>query len=316
MARLNSEEAELVIEWLLGGDAAIRWQVMRDLLDEPAAVWQRERRRTAETGWAAELLAHEGADGEWPKGRWTASTWTLLLLIALGLPEDHPSARAPVERLLDRFMPPGEDVDGAFLLKRVDLCHLGFWLGLGAYLLDGDARLGPLGQAVLGAQLDDGGWNCQVRNKPATRHSSFHTTFNVLENLRIAAARGATSDRAFREAEGRAAGFMLEHRLYRSDKTGEVISERFTHLTYPWHWHYTVLRGLDYFRLTPFIEDERAGDAIQLLQDQRKPNGRWPLQKRIPGTLLVEMEKPGKESRWNTLRALRILRVCNSAAQV
>jgi len=112
---------EFVIEWLLEGDPAIRWQVMRDLLDEPAEVWEQERQRTVETGWAAELLAHQGADGEWPKGRWTASTWTLLLLMALGLPEDHLSAKAPVERLLDRFMPPGGDVDGAFLLKRVDL---------------------------------------------------------------------------------------------------------------------------------------------------------------------------------------------------
>jgi hypothetical protein len=211
-------------------------------------------------------------------------------------------------------MPPGEDVDGAFLLKRVDLCHLGFWLGLGAYFLDGDPRLGPLGQPVLGAQLDDGGWNCQVRNRPATRHSSFHTTFNVLENLRIAAARKVIPGAAFGEAERKAAEFMLEHRLYRSDKTGEVISERFTHLTYPWHWHYTVLRGLDYLRLTPAIEDQRADDAIQLLRDRRRPNGRWPLQKRIPGTLLVEIEKPG-ESRWNTLRALRVLRARDGAAR-
>ena len=87
-----------------------------------------------------------------------------------------------------------------------------------------------------------------------------------------------------------------------------VITDRFTHLTYPWHWHYTVLRGLDYMRLTPAIDDERADDPIQLLRDRRKPNGRWPLQKRIPGTLLVEMEKPGTDSRWNTLRALRVLR--------
>ena len=86
-------------------------------------------------------------------------------------------------------MPRGEEVDGAFLLRRVDLCHLGFWVGLGAYFLDGDPRVGPLAEAVLGAQLDDGGWNCHVRNRPATRHSSFHTTFNVLEGLRIAAAR-------------------------------------------------------------------------------------------------------------------------------
>lgn len=297
-----------VIEWLLDGDPAVRWQAMRDLLDEPKAVWDAERRRVVETGWVAELLARQGDDGEWPKGRWTASTWTLLLLVACGLPVDHPAGRAPATRLLDRFMPPGEEVDGAFLLKRVDLCHLGFWTGLGAHFLDGDPRLAPLAGAVLDAQLDDGGWNCHVRNRPGTRHSSFHTTFNVLEGLTVAAARGAVDESSFREAEARAAEFMLGHRLYRSDRTGEVISERFTHLTYPWHWHYTVLRGLDYLRLTPAIEDERISDAIGLLRERRRPNGRWPLQRRIPGTLLVEMEKPGGESRWNTLRALRVLR--------
>jgi hypothetical protein len=91
-----------------------------------------------------------------------------------------------------------------------------------------------------------------------------------------------------------------------------VISDRFTCLTYPWHWHYTVLRGLDYLRLARAIEG--LDDAIALLRQRRKPNGRWPLQKRIPGTLLVEMEKPGGESRWNTLRALRVLRCRDGVA--
>jgi hypothetical protein len=303
---------DAVVEWLLEGDPAIRWQVMRDLLDAPADEWEAERARTVETGWVAELLAHQGADGEWPKGRWSASTWTLLLLVACGLPEGHRSAREPLERLLGRFMRPGEDVDGAFLLRRVDLCHLGFWLGLGAYFLPDDVRLGPFAEAVLSAQYDDGGWNCQLRNYPERRHSSFNTTFNVLENLRAAADRGVVSEKAFRAAEARAAELLLEHRLYRSDKTGEVIAERFTHLTYPWHWHYKVLRGLDYLRLTPAIHDERLDDPIELLLGQRKANGRWPLQKRVPGTLLVEMEKPGGESRWNTLRALRVLRARGS----
>ncbi len=306
MSAIASDEA--VIDWLLAGDPAIRWQVMRDLLDEPTEKWEQERRRAVEGGWITELLEHQGRDGEWPKGRWTASTWTLLLLVACGLSDGHPAARAPLERLLGRFMPTGQEVDGAFLLKRVDLCHLGFWLGLGAHFMSEDQRLPPLGQAVLSAQLDDGGWNCHMRNRPGTRHSSFHTTFNVLENLRIAAEGGIVPERAFCDAEQRAVEFMLSHRLYRSDRTGEVISERFTHLTYPWHWHYTVLRGLDYLRLTPAISDKRLADSIELLRDKRKPNGRWPLQKRIPGTLLVEMEKPGKDSRWNTLRALRILR--------
>jgi hypothetical protein len=309
---MASEEA--VVDWLLAGDRAIRWQVMRDLLDEPPETWERERARVIAGGWVAQLLGHQGEDGEWPAGRWTASTWTLLLLIALGLPEGHPAARQPLKRLLDRFIPGDEEVDGAALLKRVDLCHLGFWLGLGAHFLEDDPRLPPLGEAVLSTQYDDGGWNCQMRNYPNRRHSSFHTTFNVLENARLAAGKGLVSERAFHEAEARAVEFMLAHRLYRSDRTGEVISERFTHLTYPWHWHYTVLRGLDYVRLTPAILDARLADAVDLLHEKRKPNGRWPLQKRIPGTLLVEMEKPGQESRWNTLRALRILRARDNLA--
>jgi hypothetical protein len=302
-----------VVDWLLDGDPAIRWQVMRDLLDEPASKWEAERQRVIQTGWVADLLSRQGPEGDWPKGRWTDSVWTLLLLVACGLPETHPAGRAPVEQLLERFMPTGEPVDGAFLLRRVDLCHLGFWLGLGAHFLADDPRLAPLGEAVLAAQYEDGGWNCHMRNYPERQHSSFNTTFNVLENLRIAAARGVVGERAFQEAEDRAVEFMLAHRLYRSDKTGAVISERFMHLTYPWHWHYTFLRGLDYLRLTPAIGDHRLADTIELLLGQRNANGRWPLRKRIPGTLLVEMERPGGESRWNTLRALRILRSRDAA---
>ncbi len=281
---------------------------MRDLLDAPQAEWEAERQRTLEEGWAAELLERRDADGEWPAGRWTASTWTLLLLVALGVPERHPAARPALIGLLDRFIPPDEEVDGVFLLQRVDLCHLAFWLGLGAYFLDDDPRLTPLAEAILSAQFDDGGWNCHMRNHPHKRHSSFHTTFNVLENVRIAVDQSVLESAAFEDAEARAAELMLAHRLYRSDRTGEVISDRFTHLTYPWHWHYTYLRGLDYLRLTPAIADQRLDDPIELLERQCKPNGRWPLQKRIPGTLLVEMEKPGGDSRWNTLRALRVLR--------
>ena len=107
-----------------------------------------------------------------------------------------------------------------------------------------------------------------MRNHPHRTHSSFHTTFNVLENVRIAVDQGAVPAATFSDAEARAAEFMLAHRLYRSDHTGEVISERFTQLTYPWHWHYTFLRGLDYLRLTPAIEDQRADDAIELLLER------------------------------------------------
>jgi hypothetical protein len=297
-----------VAEWLMDGDPAVRWQVMRDLLDAPREEWEAERARTVETGWVAEMLSRQGKDGEWPRGRWTASTWTLLLLVACGVPEDHPAAGRPLDSALERHLPDGADTDPAYVLKHLDLCHAGFWLGIGAHFAPDDPRLRPLGAAVLAAQYADGGWNCQMRNYPERTHSSFNTTFNVLENVRIAAARGVVPVADAREAETRAVEFMLAHRLYRSDKTGEVIADRFTKLTYPWHWHYTVLRALDYLRLTEAINDQRLEDPIELLQSQRKPNGRWPSQGRIAGTPLVDMEKPGGDSRWNTLRALRVLR--------
>lgn len=301
-----------MVDWLLEGDPSIRWQVMRDLLDEPADVWTAEQRRTLKTGWVAQILALQAADGSWPRGRWTDSPWTPLLLMALGLPGDHPEPWASRDGLMDRLMPPGVPVDGGVLLKRMDLCHLGFWLGLGSTYRAGDPRLGPLAETVVSVQLGDGGWNCHIRNRPSTTHSSFHTTLNILENLRIAHDHGVIDDRVFREAEGGAIEFLLAHRLFRSHTTGEVADHRFVLLTYPWHWHYNVMRGMDYLRRSPALNDERASDALDLLRSARRPNGRWPLQSRIPGALLVEMEKPGGESRWNTMRALRILRAVDS----
>jgi hypothetical protein len=40
-----------VVSWLLEGDPSTRWQVMRDLLDEPTDVWKTEQRRTVQSGW-------------------------------------------------------------------------------------------------------------------------------------------------------------------------------------------------------------------------------------------------------------------------
>ena len=256
-----TEQDAAVVDWLLEGDPAIRWQVMRDLLDEPPAVWEEERRRTLEHGWVAELLARQGCER-----RVAGRSLDGLDLDAAPARRPRrartsPSGPARARRARRPVHPSGARRSTATsLLKRVDLCHLGFWLGLSAYFLDpDDPRLLPLAEAILSAQFADGGWNCHMRNHPHRTHSSFHTTFNVLENVRVAVDQGAVPAAAFRDAEARAAEFMLAHRLYRSDHTGEVISERFTQLTYPWHWHYTFLRGLDYLRLTPAIEDERAG---------------------------------------------------------
>jgi len=299
---------DATVSWLMEGDPVIRWQVMRDLLDAPVSEWSGERSKVVSEGWGASFLAAQGPDGKWPEGRWTGTLWTLLVLMDCGMPVACGAVRDAARRELDHHLPPGEALDRKRLVERMDLCHLGFWLRYGSYFLPGDSRLGPLAEIILSLQLADGGWNCRLRNYPQTVHSSFHTTFNVLEGLREACSCGALEPSAFRSAEARALEFMLAHRMFKSDKTGAVVSERFLELTFPSHWHYTVLRGLDYMRLSPEISDSRLSDALEHLAGRRKANGRWVVEKRIPGVTLFEMERLGGDSRWNTLRTLRVLR--------
>ncbi|HLK61441.1 MAG TPA: hypothetical protein VKU00_33130 [Chthonomonadaceae bacterium] len=296
-----------VIAWLMEGDPVIRWQTLRDLCNRSAEEWQAEQRQTLQSGWGARFLESLRADGTWPEGRWTGTLWTLLTLVDCGLPPDHPPLRDAAYRFLDQNLTPERAVDEDWLLKRVDLCHLGFWLRIGAYFLGNDARLAHVAGTVLRAQMPDGGWNCRKRNYPQTQHSSFHTTFNILEGLSLAAEFGAVSMSVFRQSETRALEFMLAHQMYRSDRTGEIIHERFTHLIYPSYWHYTALRGLDYLRDRREIGNPRLEDPIDLLASRRRANGRWPVEQRIPGMTLFDMEKQGGDSRWNTLRALRVL---------
>lgn len=101
---------------------------------------------------------------------------------------------------------------------------------------------------------------------------------------------------------------MLQHRLYKSDKTGQVIYPKFTMLSFPYRWHYDVLRGLEYFARSGALWDPRLQDAIDLLSQRRRKDGLWPVQQKYPGKVFFDMEKTGGPSRWNTLRALRVLR--------
>jgi hypothetical protein len=296
------------IDYLMEGDPAIRWQTMRDLMDAPEDAWRRERERVAADGWGSRVLAEQLPDGNWPAGRWTGTIWTLLLLMELGVPPAGARFQGVVDNVAGRLAPRGQAVSREILTKRMDLCHLGFWLRIGAYFAPSDERLAEMAEIILGLQMDDGGWNCRARRVPETKHSSFHTTFNVLEGLRQAARSGCLDPAMFNRAEVRALEFMLQHKLYRSDKSGGVISERFLDLTYPSQWHYTVLRALDYIRETPAIHDPRLKDPLDYLISRRKTNGRWPVEKRIPGVVFFDMEPMGKDSRWNTLRALRVLR--------
>ena len=302
-----------LLPWLLAGDPAIRWQTQRDLQGAPPAQWQAEQRRTVSDGWGARLLALQGADGGWGEGvyapKWTSTTYTLLTLCDIGIPHDHPPAQRAAALLIDQML--GRTLDKAFLrsLADCDRCIVGMILWVTAYFGVRDARMDALVENLLAEMMPDGGWNCARRRHPQTHHSSFHTTFNVLDGLREWLE--STPEHPLRgdvlAAERQALALLLAHRLFKSDKSGEVINPTFTMLSYPHRWHYTVLRGLDYFARIGAPRDERVGDAIALLLSRRRADGTWPVQHKFSGKVFFDMEKTGGPSRWNTLRSLRVL---------
>lgn len=302
-----------LVTWLLEGDPAVRWQTQRDLLDASPRRWRAEQKLTATTGWGAQYLAKQERKGGWGGGlyspKWTSTTYTLLELHHLGLPRDTVAAQRGVRLLVDGMM--GGDDDAAFArgLARQDLCILGMELELGAYFGGMTRRIDPLITHLLERQMPDGGWNCRLGRDKHVSHSSLHTTFNVLDGLRTALECGLRRQRADVEAaERRAFEFVLAHQFYRSHRTGAVINPVFMLLSHPHRWHYDVLRGLDYFQRAGAERDPRAADAIALLEAKRLKDGTWPVQHRHSGFRFFDMEKAGKPSRWNTLRALRVLR--------
>lgn len=301
------------LQWLLEGDPSIRWQVMRDLLDRPAKQWRAEQQRTLAQGWAAALLARREPDGRWGGGlyspKWTSTTYTLLLLRDLGLPRDCAAAQRGARLVLDGMLGVARDAQFEARLARCDRCIVGMMLRLAVYFGVEDDRVSALVENLLAEQMPDGGWNCRRGRRPIPHHSSFHTTFNVLDGLRefVELRRSGLHQRVLR-AEENALEFMLQHKLYRSDKTGAVINEKFTLLSFPPRWHYDVLRGLSHFARAGAPRDRRLRDPIELLRRRQRSDGLWPVQHKYAGRVFFEMERTGGPSRWNTLRALRVLR--------
>jgi hypothetical protein len=300
-----------VVDWLLDSDPSIRWQVMRDLMHEPADAVATERARIATEGWGAQLLALQAPDGQWGDRPWshdyTDTFHVLELLRRLGLdPESEPARRA-VALVRDNitwrdpeFETPWSD--HPFFTGEVEPCINGNTVATGAYFGE---DMTPLVERLLGEQLPDGGWNCEVENGATV--SSMETTINVVEGL-LEYERAVGGSARVEEARQRGEGYMLERRLYVRKSTGEVIDPDWLRFSYPHGYHYDILRALDYLRDAGVTPDDRLTDALTVVERQRDPAGRWPLQNIRAGASHIVMEG-GEDtpSRWNTLRAKRVL---------
>jgi len=294
-----------IMEWLLDSDPGIRWQVMRDLAGEPGPAVAAERSRVASEGWGARLLGQQRPDGTWGDGvatpRWRSNLYTLLLLRSLGLDPASERARTAVRLVRDRVTWGPEFGDSPFFEGEVEPCINGGTLALGGYF--GETR-DRLVDRLLAEQLADGGWNCEAER--GSVRSSFHTTICVLEGLlEYETARGATA--AVTDARARAHEYLLERRMFRRLSSGAVIDPGWARFTFPTLWHYDVLRGLDYLRSARVEPDDRVAEAIGLVAGRQQQDGRWPLDGPHRDAI-HELERAGQPSRWNTLRALRVLR--------
>ncbi len=305
-----------VRNWLLESDPSIRWQVLRDLTDAPADEVAVERAKVATEGAGARLLALQASDGRWGGAAWNhgwdSTMHALLLLRELGLDPDSAEAQHAVGLVRDRVTwrgcGPEEADDNAFFDGEIEPCINGQVAAVGAYF--GEDVRGIIDR-LLGEQLPDGGWNCEAEN--GSTRSSFNTTICVLEAL-LEFERAVGGCPEVTLARQRGQEYLLERRLFRRKSSGEVIerdrksSAVWTNFAFPTWWHYDVLRGLEYLRRAGVAPDERAAEAVELVASKRDDDGRWPLETRYPGPMLIETDEgEGMPSRWNTLRALRVL---------
>jgi hypothetical protein len=305
-----------VTDWLLDSDPAIRWQVLRDLTDAPDAVVAAERARVASEGWGAQLLAARDDDGQWAGGAcfpgdwqpsdepgqpWTSTLPTLALLRDLGLDSNSPPALATIPLVRENCR--WEHAGQRFFDGEVEACINGRTVAIGAYFgedVDGIVT------RLLGEQMADGGWNCELEF--GSTRSSFDSTINVLEGL-LAYERAVGATPQTTEARRLGEEYLLERSLFLRKSTGEPARPAYLQFSYPPHWHYDVLRALDYFRDAGGPPDERLAEAIALVRDEQQPDGTWLLENTLPGAMHVVFEDgDGQPSRWNTLRALRALR--------
>ena len=298
-----------IMDWLLEGDISIQYQVYRDLLniDKPEL-----KSRIIKEGWGAKFLSLRNKDGYWGSGfylpKWISTHYTLLDIKNLSIPNQNNEINFTINKIIKE----NKGIDGGISpvksRKLSDVCVNGMFLNYACYFGAFENDLKSVIDFILSQKMQDGGFNCHSNTKGA-HHSSLHTTLSVIEGFHEYSKNGYTyRQKELISAENDSREFILEHKLFRSHRTGEIIDKKMLMLSYPSRWRYDILRALDYFQLANVDFDNRMTDALDVLLRKRRLDNKWPLQAKHNGLIHFDMEKPGKASRWNTLRALRVLK--------
>ena len=305
----NLMKNDEIISWLLEGDISIQYQTYRDLLviDKPEL-----RKRIETEGWGHEFLSYRKPDGHWGQGfyqtKWISTHYTVLDLRNLNISSDNKVIRETVNIILQTEKGDDGGINPSRSLKYSDVCISGMVLNYACYFGAYEDYLKSIIDYLLFEKMNDGGFNCQTSRKGAV-HSSLHTTLSVVEGF-IEYEKNGYKYRLddLIEARKNAEEFILMHKLFKSDKTGEIINPNFLKLRYPGRWYYDILKAMDYFQYAKVPFDSRMDDAINIIHEKRTKEGLWKLASKYSGKIHFEMEIAGKPSRWNTLRAMRVLK--------
>ena len=298
-----------IIDWLLQGDISIQYQVHRDLFDNERKDLQN---RIAKEGFGAKFLSKRLNNGHWGRQfyqpKWTSTHYTLLDLRNLCIAQDHRLIKESIEIILQNE----KAKDGGILpigkTQLTDLCINGMFLNYASYFKANEHDLESVVDCILAQIMPDGGFNCRS-NRSVVKHSSLHTTLSVLEGITTYKKNGykyRLDELKFAEQSSKE--FILRHQLFISDRTDEIIDTRFLQLSYPRRWRYDILSALDYFQHSKSSYDNRMQPAIEILLQKQNKNSSWNVQAKHPGQVHFDMEKAGRPSRWNTVRALRVIR--------
>lgn len=298
-----------IVNWLLKGDVSVQYKVYRDLLST-----DREdlRSKIAKVGWGKRFLSRRKAAGHWGREfyqpKWISSHYTLLDLRNLCISPTIPEIRESIKLIINQEKGPDGGINPIGSGQKSDVCVNGMFLNYASYFKTEANALKSVVDFILAQHMADGGFNC-LSNTTGAVHSSLHSTLSVLEGITEYELNGYKYRlNELRKARKDAIEFILLHQLYLSDRTGEIIRKDFLKFSYPCRWWYDILRALDYFQYSKTRWDERMNKAIDVVLAKRNRDSTWDLAAKHPGKVHFDMEKPGKRSRWNTLRALRVLK--------